>query len=357
MTIVRELVTRLGFQVDNRGIENFNKSIIGFKTRFALAAGTVATVLNKALGFFNDVAESVNSSQDLAAATGVSLTNIIAMEKAASQFRVTSSEFQGIFAGFNSVVQSAKVGMGALPEIARQTGLEFKNANGDIKNTEELFVEVLKYIGQIPTEVEKVRIAGNIFPGFGNQVARLAQDVEKFSNSTEGFTKFGKEIQDQIKTINDYQEAVNGLSMAWSELSTNLAIAVFPTITQSLQGFNEIINRGKEFGGGVSGFLEGFSEALLTTLGFDTLPNVQIQAYKDEIEFQKRLGAYLKEQQEQKNAANNSTVNFTNNFEFDVPPGMPEQQAQMIKEYVQEGVRDEIDATFSGILNNNPQGE
>ena len=145
--------------------------------------------------------------------------------------------------------------------------------------------------------------------------------------------------------------------MAWSELSTNLAIAVFPTITQSLQGFNEIINRGKEFGGGISGFLEGFSEALLTTLGFDTLPNVQIQVYKEELEFQKRLGAYLKEQQEQKNSANNSTVNVTNNFEFDVPPGMPEQQAQMIKEYVQEGVRDEIDATFSGILNNNPQGE
>ena len=35
MTVVRELTTVLGFTVDKRGVEDFNRTIIGFKTKFA----------------------------------------------------------------------------------------------------------------------------------------------------------------------------------------------------------------------------------------------------------------------------------------------------------------------------------
>jgi hypothetical protein len=52
MTVVRELVTRLGFQVDQRGVEQFNRTIIGFKTKFAIAATAATAFVAKGAATF-----------------------------------------------------------------------------------------------------------------------------------------------------------------------------------------------------------------------------------------------------------------------------------------------------------------
>jgi hypothetical protein len=152
MTVVRELTTVLGFVVDKKGVEEFNRTIIGFKTKFAIAATAAAAFVAKTLEFFD--------ANDLAKSIGISFQEFLKLRRTAEDFRIDPKNFESALRSLSKMLREAKYGMGDLANIAYYTGIEFRDKfTGEVKNARDLFIDILKRINEARTETEKFSIA------------------------------------------------------------------------------------------------------------------------------------------------------------------------------------------------------
>ena len=170
MAIVRELLIKLGFQTDKKAINETNRAITGFKTRFAIAA-TAATYAFKVIkDFFTDIASATLDSEELARTLGISLNEFTALTQAAQKFRIKPDQFAGVLSTLQKDLNDFLQGFGRLPEIARQLKIEINRDTTPI----ELFEKIIQAIRAIEDETQRIRVANELFPGLGAKLSDLS---------------------------------------------------------------------------------------------------------------------------------------------------------------------------------------
>src|SRR3990167_6554869 len=117
MTVVRELTTVLGFVVDKKGVEDFNRSIIGFKTKFAIAATAATAFVAKTLEFFKDISDATLDANDIAKSIGISFEEFLKLRRTAEDFRIDPKNFESALRSLSKMLREAKYGMGDLANI------------------------------------------------------------------------------------------------------------------------------------------------------------------------------------------------------------------------------------------------
>lgn len=342
MAVVRELVTRLGFEVDKKGINEFNQSIIGFKTGVALAATGLVGVASQAINFFSDFSKTLNSSKDLADSTGTTLSNLLSMGKAASQFRISSAEFLSIYSSFNGIVQQAKAGSGELFNIAKQTGIEFRKNNGDIEETEIIFQRILVYLGNIEDDQERIRISNKFFTSeFGARFANLAKEFDKFNEAREKFSQTSKEIENSVEASKNFEVSLIRLSESWKSFVEVLLVNVVPALTFILDLLTSIVDISSKI---ITPAFKGTLNAI-QTIGEGLTKDIFDDSTFEDLQRLERFNNLGTAQNE---------INQTNSFNFNVPEGTSEEQAKFLRNSVLEAVNVAMEESFMQILNNNP---
>lgn len=155
MSIVRSLLISIGFQTDKKAINETNRAITGFKTRFAIAATAAVYAFNVIKDFFGDIATALLDSDELARTLGVSLNELRAMQQVAERFRIKPEQLAGAFSTIQKDLNDFAQGFGRLPEIARQLGIEIRRDTGP----KELFDRYIEAIRNIENEQERIRIS------------------------------------------------------------------------------------------------------------------------------------------------------------------------------------------------------
>ena len=141
MSIVRSLLIKIGFQTDKKALANVNRSIEGFKTRFAIAAASVGFALKKAFDLFDNLAASTIQAQNFAKYLGVSLKEMIQLQKAFKGFGIDENQFNHIFDKLNQLLVDFRTGANnELRKIARDLNFEIQADAGPI----QLLFDILK---------------------------------------------------------------------------------------------------------------------------------------------------------------------------------------------------------------------
>lgn len=344
MAVVRELVTRLGFQVDRQGIDRFNTSILGFKAKFAIASAAVGGFLNQVLGAVSATSDLVADTQDLSRATGIAFNQLYSLGEAARQFRIEPKQFQGALKALSSSIQDARYGFGKLFDLIKQRpDIQIFNDDGTLKSTLNILDQIIKSVNKIDDAQERIRIFENIF---GLDGARL-EDL--FSNGVQGlkdlsaqFQLTGSQLESQTQTLREYRENVNALTTAWNNFTINLVNNVAPTLTTLLGLISKVVNAFTYVTNAVvSGAKTGFQ---LIGEGL----NADLRDFDDP--------GYLRSLQGTPAMAG-PELTVTNNFDISVPPGTLQEQTAYIQNNIGNQLQNFFDKMTRELINNNPQVE
>lgn len=337
MTIIRELVTKLSFEVDRRGIENFNRSIIGFKTKFALATTAVTGFVTGVVKAISAVADTVLDTNELARSVGIATEELVGLQRAAQQFRISPDQFNAALTNLNQLIRESQQGFGTLQRLARDGAFEIRGADQSLLSTRQILENIIEALGRVEDEASRRDLSKQIF---GNErFAEIAkQGVERLKELSSEFRPLGEEISKAEEQAKKFDSSLTRLI----EKSKEFAFQAFPPL------FNFVGDLFEEVNDEINSFKKGtFFEDLFRKIG------------EEAAAFDRSLGINNTFGLQNTGLAEPITrqINMRNSINITVPPGTEESQAQFIKRGVDEAVDDAFQRNFEKIGNNFPETE
>lgn len=369
MTVVRELVTKLGFQVDRTGLDKFEKSIVGFKTKFAIASAAATAFVKKTLDYFSDISKAAQDTEFLAKQTGIATEKFVALRKAAQEFQLEPNKFDQYFSTLNTALRDAQVGSGKLYEILqksrdRLSGVAKLNLFpfAEKNDVEGAFKAIIDYVGSLDDIAEKARVLEHIFGDVDRGLFSIIEQGSKaFEVATARNKEFGESFVANIPKTKEYEKTLNGFYTELEKLQTAFVEEVLPGInkaveftTEGIRGIGVIKNEFKEGGasGGFGFLADAFKYAFKTLIGQDPLAELKAELEADQADFQRRLGEYQRQQQ-----INKGPTTITNRIDISVGPGTTEEQAKIMAGEVRAQMENFWDQKTREVINDNPQVE
>lgn len=362
--IVRELVTVLGFKTDLKGIKQSEQALLSFKTKVALAVTAAAAALAKTLDFFGDLAKDTLKTRDIADATGIALSNLLGMGKAAAKYGLEQQDINELLTTLNSLMRDALFGQGELYKLAAETGIQYKDNNGELLSNEEVLQNILSYLGSIENKQYQLAFASKLFgASLAGGVARISRDLKNFNQSAADFSSgISKNIEDNIKSFEDYDTALIKLKNSWSDFVTSLGLLAFPALSKLVDLLTWITD-------GLSKIVSYAPTAFKhigESLNADLLDESPYSDYNQLKRFEQKTkdGTWTWSDfffgvppEPDMKPVTNATVNNTLSTKVDVqvPQGITE--PQQVGQYVADMVNAQLEYTINQIYNNNPQVE
>lgn len=362
MATVRELVTRLAFQVDRRGIDQFNQTIKNFKHNIVATTGDITSAFQSVVAFFNQGIDRVFNTKNLAERSKVAVEEFAALRRAAESLFVDPKNFDNAFQKLSTDLANFSRGFGDAFEIIRKSEgeIQFNNINGQLKNTKELFFDILNYLRSFDDLSHAINVAESM--GLSEDIARLAyQSRDAFLAAAEANKAYGQSFKDGIPEVLEYKKNLVGFNQTLDEFYTAFVINILPAVTE---GINQLTNSFKGLGliykefkeGGIGKALnfvgEAIAESVFDLFGFETVNNLQKKIAEEDIEFEQRKRAYLLA-----NPQVAKNLNISNRVQINVPPGTNEQQATNMSEQLELMQQAFWDEKLRELISNNPQVE
>lgn len=377
MSVVRSLLVKIGFVTDKQAVNSANKAVDNFKLRFSLIASAATYAFSKVTSFFNNVATKTLDASDLAKSLNVTLGEILAIQKAASNFRINDKEITGVFSRLSDLLFGFRT----------KTNLELNFLKSGVGNfaidanesATTLFQKFLVGLRNVATQSERSRLAKNIFgKDLGDRIARISENLEDFNGDIEKYLQNPLDVEASIEKLNNYTKAVSELSNAFDNLATNLVVSVGPIITSVLEGLTFVLDGftksynaiyeliGNNNSKPIKKLLVNDLNNLSKFLGTD---NVKFNNFKDiqdtakvigqgifnsvtdtgngsELISRSRAGAFV------------GSPSIEINNEFNVPAGaFQDQDASWITDSMRSAVQEGVEDAWRSIQYNNPQVE
>ena len=197
------------------------------------------------------------------------------------------------------------------------------------------------------SEFHRNRISINIF---GNELGpRLApvstQGTDALSKAAEKYAEFGKSISGSIADVQQYNSNLNQLASTFNTLKTKIGNFVFPYLNKALEGLNALPEI-------VQGIPEYFENMRIGNELQRSNPEIKRRlAERRQLNEAANVGAL------QGGGGGAVSIQMTNNFEFDVPPGTTQEQAVSMQEALKQTLNSHFDEKVRELINNNPQVE
>lgn len=371
MSIVRELLVKIGFKTDKQSIEETNSAISGFKARFLIAASAATYAFGKISQFFSDIATATLDSDQLATTLGTSLKELIAIQKAADQVgRLDFKQTNAAFLGLNKLLNNFRSGMdSSLTEIARGLKFEIDREGGPQK----LFDQILNSLNQIETVQDRIRISSNIFGDeLGPKIANIAANITEFNKATEGFLEIGQEFENSVSAAKAYEDAVKNLNNSWEKFTMSLSTTVLPVLRNIIEYLTIISDFTRSIftmdTSGLKGALNSASRLFDPFFEFTGLNKISDyfksgrggESLLNSESAQKELIDYIENREGYSyrgNIPQSQMPTITNYFEIDASPEGINKLYHDVYDSIKNAVDDAVYGTFKEIQANNPQVE
>ena len=363
--IFRELVTKLSFKLDRTQLDKFEKAISGFKNTATSAFSKVAQEIRKVFDFADEIATAGVKTKDMADYASLAVKDFVALSNAAQKFGIKEESFNASIQNLSILLKQASRGAGELFEIVRQSQgkVDFKKANGELKNTQELLISIFDYVKTIKSQDEQLRILGNIFDvESAGRWLKIINESERFFEVVKNEKPFAKAFEDAVPEMEKFRLEIETTKREWEKFRATVGQVIIPPLAQTLGGVNDIIEEGSK-GNGVASIFRAANDAFriagedlynwVTGNGKD---NSYIEAIKmDAARESYKMGVRLQRQIDAEKAANQTSI--VNNIEVNVPEGTTEQQGDYMAEKIKLTIMESFFEQSREILNNHPQVE
>jgi len=258
----------VSFQDVMDGVSQVGAFAIG--TFVALVAAVAALALGIGTLVFN-AADSAAAMVDLSTKTGISTERLQELSYIGDQVGTSLDTITGAQARLVRSMASAADGSDAQTEAFKNLGVSVKDANGELRDQQEVFGEVIDALGQIENPAERDALAMELFgksaqelnpliKAGSDELARLADEAHDVGAVMDGDAVAGLEAFDD--TMASIQAGIKGM------LGT-LAVEFLPIFKEVAAALQELF-KSEEFKAGVQEFtalIRGAVSVALEVLG------------------------------------------------------------------------------------------
>ena len=228
----------------------------------------------KFIDLSNQAAEYVSTIDKLAVTTGMSTEEL---ERWANVARYADSDINTLAASINKM-QVNLASSGAAGDDARQMlddmGVSYKNADGSLKSTAELFPDIIQGMKGLESSADRVTAANAIF-GRGYQSLAGYMDMSK-SEMEEYFSGAAVLTEEGKEELRDYEKAIKDLNASVGGLANTAGAELAPAFGE----FAELLNDVSASEGTIE-FFSWLNDALtLVARGFHILGSEAMAAWQ-----------------------------------------------------------------------------
>ena len=222
-----ELLVGLGFDFDPEDIEKFNSEIdkgLSLVKTFAttVAAGTAALV-----GFSTAVTAAVDRQGKLSDETDIAIGTIDALAFAMSRVGADSNSLEGDIRGLSIGISEAARGMGSAVEAFGILGISATDANGQLKPTVDVLMEVADAIQGLPRS-QQYELVNKV--GLGNSIRLLQQGSEGIRELIGEAEALGVATAEDAALSAEFQDSLTNLSLIGKDFSRLLSRELTPIV-------------------------------------------------------------------------------------------------------------------------------
>lgn len=171
--IIRELITVLGFDVDDapldrvdEGLDRIKSSIKRVATLGAIAGGTL-------FGLAKSTANTADAAAKTGRAIGLTAEEVQEYNHAASIAGLSNEEMQKSLRQMGRAARDATRGIGTAKDTIEEMGISVTDANGQLKSTDVLVEEVADQFAAMPDGPRKTAAAMDLFGRSGDKFINL----------------------------------------------------------------------------------------------------------------------------------------------------------------------------------------
>lgn len=268
---VEENLRELG-DTSEKTAEDVKKSGEGFTVLKGALANLAAQGIQMVVSGMKDLAketwESVKAAaayadevNTLSAQTGISTEKLQEFKYMEDLIDVSTETMTGSMAKLVRNMASAQDGTGNAAEAFKALGVRVTDANGKLRNNQDVFGEVIDALGKMDNETQRDAYAMQIFgksaqdlnpliKAGGEQIAALAQEAHDMGYVLEDET---------LSSLNDTQDALDRFNKVTEGVKNGVVAAFGPAVVGAIQPFLGVLKDipGALSSGDFSGVIEG----------------------------------------------------------------------------------------------------
>lgn len=216
------------------------------KAMVALAAAVVGAVAAVGKLVLSE-AQAADELTTLAATTGLSTETLQKWSYAAAMCGISADTLTGAQTKLIKNMATAQKGTGDAAKAFETLGVRITDANGELRNSEDVFNDALNALGRVGNETERDALAMQIF-------GKSARELNPVINAGEDALKrFGDEAEnvgavvsdDAVGALNDLNTEVKRTKAQFSALKTETAAEFAPIMVELFKKFQELIKKVK----------------------------------------------------------------------------------------------------------------
>ena len=224
------------------------------------AVKDVAKFFGEAVMSAAEYADEVNT---LNKTTGLSTDAIQEFKYAAGLLDVEFETISGSLSKLTKNMDSARKGTGTAYEAFEKLGVSVTDANGELRNSEDVFSEVIDALAKIPNETERDAVAMNIF---GKSARELNPLIEAGADALAAYRKEAHDVgavmdSETLNSMGAFQDEIDRLKGTWDALKRTLGAKIGIKILPDLEKLVKVVQKLAETGD-LSGFFDGIVELL-----------------------------------------------------------------------------------------------
>jgi hypothetical protein len=272
MATVREFVVEMSAETDTGSVQEYASSLkgaTGAAATLAAGAATLAAAIGGTTAALAQAATAagrfgrrISKQADMA---GTSVPNIQAITGALQKYGVQQDQAAEAIREFNVRLGEAARGEGEAAEAFNQLNIATKNANGQIRDSSEVFDEALSKLSEIDNSARRAALSEKLLGGQSEQLASVINEggvaIDEYRQRLD---ELGITMSEQAANrAKDFQADLGLLRKTFKGIWREIGVEVIPVFQQLINGFLDLIAANRNLiSRGIDAFILGFTKMI-----------------------------------------------------------------------------------------------
>lgn len=238
---IRGLANTLGINV-SPAVEKLASKFDGVSASVGNAVLGIGAMVGALVSCTMEAAETADELLTLSSTTGITTDELQKMQYAANFVDVSLDTMTGSMNKLTRTMSSARDGSKDSEEAFRKLGIRITDTHGQLRNSNDVFYEVIDSLGKIKNETERDAMAMKIF---GKSAQELNPLIEAGSKQLK---ELGIEAEnlgvvisgDNLEALGELQDSMDRFKATTEGLKNSLAMTLLPILTSLFDAISRI---------------------------------------------------------------------------------------------------------------------
>ena len=247
MAVVTELITKFGFEGSTAPLNNYNKSLGSSIKLMAKMSAVGAAAFSAMSAWASSILAAEQPLIDLSAKTGVAIERIQELQFIAGQNSSSSGAITSTLEGMAERIGEAARKGGEAGEAFQMLGINIKDANGNIKESDKILMEIGGRFDDLKLSMSEKQFFAKRLGIDTSLLTMMSKTSEEMRIMSEEANKLGVLTSEQVGQATKYNDTLGRLKFRMEGIKRLVAVGLAPQLERMAESFSELLLNNKDW--------------------------------------------------------------------------------------------------------------